>query len=216
MSELVYIFFFFPNKVAFQGQRTLNWWIFVYIQNSWSKEYMKILQQSVQNKSGFKPLFCADVIGFLLSLFCFSTTAHHHFLQSWLIPDGSCSSGRACWPCVAHQSWVFFFFMPHLISFQRVSEERFFFFPLREPARGCDASGPPCGWWTSFAETSAAQRLGDVARLKSHGYKWPSAAVPGPRLVGVSRLLEPWSSLLCFALPLSGRSPVSPTSRTRI
>lgn len=80
------------------------------------------------------------------------------------------------------------FFMPHLISFQRVSEERDFFF--REPARGCDASGPHVVD-EHHLQKPLRRRLSDVARLKSHGYKLPSTTVPGPRLVGVPRLLEP-------------------------
>lgn len=51
---------------------------------------------------------------------------------------------------------------------------------------------------------------------KSRGYKLPSTAVPGPRLVGVSRLLEPWSSLRCLSFPLSGLIPVSPNSHIHI
>lgn len=91
---------------------------------------------------------------------------------------------------VSHiRAGFFFIFMPHLISFQRVSEERFFFF-FREPARGCDASGPHVVD-EHHLQKPLRRRLRDVARLKSHGYKLPSTTVPGPRLVGVSWLLEP-------------------------
>lgn len=138
---------------------------------------------------------------------CFASpqTHHHHFLQSWLIPDGSCSSGRACWPCVAHQSWVFFFYAAFNFISTRVRGEIFFFF-VREPARGCDASGPHVVD-EHHLQKPLRRRLRDVARLKSHGYKLPSTTVPGPRLVGVSRLLEPWSSLLCIAFPFVRTEP---------
>lgn len=87
---------------------------------------------------------------------CFASpqTHHHHFLQSWLIPDGSCSSGRACWPCVAHQSWVFFFYAAFNFISTRVRGEIFFFCQGTCERMWC--FWPPCGWRTSFAETSAA------------------------------------------------------------
>lgn len=80
-----------------------------------------------------------------------------------------------------------FFYAAFNFTLTRVRGEIFF---SREPARGCDAPGPHVVD-EHHLQKPLRCRVGDVARWKSHGYKLPSTAVPGPRLVGVSRLLAP-------------------------
>lgn len=93
----------------------------------------------------------------------------------------------------------------------RVRGEIFF----KKTARGCGAPGPHVVEEHHW-QKPLRRRVSDVACWRSHDYKLPSTAVPGPRLVGVSGLLQPWSLLLCIAFPLSGRIPVPPNSYANV
>lgn len=89
----------------------------------------------------------------------------------------------------------------------RVRGEIFF----KKIAWGCGAPGPHVVEEIHW-QKPLRRRVSDVACWRSYDYELPSTAVPGPRLMGVSRLLQPWSLLLCIAFPLSGRIPVPPNS----
>lgn len=167
---------------------------------------------SIQSKNGFKPLFCAHVIRFLLSLLCFSTKGHRHFLLSWLIPDGSCSSGRAFWPSVAHQSWFFFFFFFNAAFHFILTRGRGEVFPgnLREAVTLL----APMWLMNIICRNLCGAGLVTLRAGEAIATNYPAPPSQGQ---GWGVCQGSWSlDLLCIAFPLSGRILVSPNAYTHI
>lgn len=79
-----------------------------------------------------------------------------------------------------------FFYAAFNFILTRVRGEIFF----KTIARDCGAPGPHVVGEHHW-QKPLRRRVSDVACWRSHDYKLPSTAVPGPRLVGVSRLLQP-------------------------